>query len=103
GIFATDHGDGASLVSPRLDVTIVSNSVALVNNGSSGGGFQGATTGIDVRAGANAGDTAVTCADIRSNTVTSAPLGVNGSDNIAALLREGSSGSRPCLKDTGAG
>src|SRR5262249_20848305 len=33
GIFATDHGDGATLLSPTLNVTIANNSVALVNNG----------------------------------------------------------------------
>jgi hypothetical protein len=58
GIFAFDHGDGGSLHSPVLDITIANNSVALLNNGVAGGGFLGATTGIDVRAGANSGDTA---------------------------------------------
>src|SRR5262249_16862709 len=41
-IFAFDHGDGATALSPQLDVTIVSNTVAIVNNGVPGGGFLGA-------------------------------------------------------------
>jgi len=103
GIFAFDHGDGATLLSPQLDVTIAGNSVATVNNGLPGGSFQGATTGIDVRAGANAGDTAKTCSDIRNNTVTAAPLAFNGSDNVAELTREGSNTSNLFLANFQAG
>jgi len=43
GIFATDHGDGVNLLSPVLNIKIENNTVALVNNGGTGGTFQGAT------------------------------------------------------------
>src|SRR5262249_37538705 len=105
GIFATDHGDGAgpSTDSPVLNIIIANNTIALVNNGQTGGGFQGATSGIDVRAGANNGDTAITVAYIHNNTVTTSGTQFNGSDNVALLLREGSSTSQLKLQNIGAG
>jgi large repetitive protein len=98
GIWTFNHGNGASLLSPQLDVTIVSNNISLVNNGGTGGGYVGATTGIQVQAGANNGDLAKTCVDVRSNTVTAAPTAINGSDNIAEITREGSNTSNLYFK-----
>src|SRR5262249_14117052 len=102
GIFANDHGDGAgpSTDSPVLDITIKNNKVALVNNGQTGGGFLGATTGIAVPAGATTGDLAITRALISGNQVTTSGTQFNGSDNVAFLLREGSSTSQLFLDGT---
>ena len=82
-----------------MNITIANNSVALVNNGGTGGAFQGATTGIDVRAGSNNGDTATTVAYIHNNSVTSSPTPINNNDTIALLLREGSNTSHLQLQN----
>src|SRR5262249_6104000 len=103
GIFASNHGDGGTPPSPVLNIKIEGNTVALVNNGQTGGNFQGATTGIDVRAGSNSNDTATTTAYIHNNTVTTSGTPFNGSDNVAFLAREGSTGSHLNFQNLGAG
>src|SRR5262249_48568428 len=103
GIFAFDHGDGGSNHSPVLDITIANNRVALVNNGGTGAGFQGATTGIDVSAGGDSGATATTTAYVHDNTVTTSGTQFNGSDNVAFLTREGSSTSQLKLQNLQSG
>jgi hypothetical protein len=92
GIWVFNHGDGTSLLSPQIDATIGSNSVAIVNNGNTGA-YVGATTGIQVQAGANNNDTAKTCVNVTNNSVTASPTPINGNNNIAEVTREGSTGS----------
>jgi hypothetical protein len=92
-IYATPHGDGSlgpSTDNGSLDITIKNNNITLAGSGTPGSG----TVGIDVRAGANAGDLTTTYADISGNHVTlAAPA-----DDIAFLAREGSSTSHLYLQ-----
>ena len=104
GIHAFNHGDGGSLLSPVLDVTIKNNNINLVDNGVTGGGYNGGLFGVWVQAGANAGDTATTYVNVSGNTVTATGgVPINGSDNTAFNTREGSGASHLYFENIGAG
>ncbi|HKO96860.1 MAG TPA: LamG-like jellyroll fold domain-containing protein, partial [Pyrinomonadaceae bacterium] len=98
GIRILPFGDNISQFSATADATIQSNSIALINNGVSGGGYVGGLFGIQVNAGSNASDLVKTCAAVggaagQGNAVTAAPLAINNTDNVAFRVRVGSAGS----------
>ncbi len=84
---------GTAGTAPDADATIANNTIAIINNGISGGGYNGGRFGVTAQAGSTGTETAKTCVDLTSNSVSAAPVPVNGIDIVALRSRVGTTTS----------